>query len=59
MRDKWIIDRLSSAVSVELVNKIRMEMIVNPDNIGTVLVNILSNGTVKKIELIDGIKIGE
>lgn len=56
MGDKWIIDRLKAAIGEEMANKIRMEMILNPDNVGTVLVNVSTNGFVKKTQLIDGIK---
>ena len=56
MGDKWIIDRLKAAIGEEMANKIRMEMILNPDNVGTVLVNVSANGFVKKTQLIDGIK---
>ena len=56
MGDKWIIDRLKAAIGEEMANKIRMEMISNPDNVGTVLVNVSANGFVKKTQLIDGIK---
>ena len=56
MGDKWIIDRLKAAIGEEMANKIRMEMILNPDNVGTVLVNVSTNGFVKQTQLIDGIK---
>ena len=44
MGDKWIIDRLKAAIGEEMANKIRMEMISNPDNVGTVLVTASANG---------------
>lgn len=56
MSDKWIIDRLKAAIGGEMANKIKMEMILNPDNVGTVLVNVSTNGFVKQTQLIDGIK---
>ena len=56
MGDKWIIDRLKAAIGGEMANKIKMEMILNPDNVGTVLVNVSTNGFVKQTQLIDGIK---
>ena len=56
MGDKWIIDRLKAAIGEEMANKIKMEMILNPDNVGTVLVNVSTNGFVKQTQLIDGIK---
>ena len=34
MSDKWIIDRLENAVGEEIANDIKMEMILNPDNVG-------------------------
>ena len=56
MSDKWIIDRLESSVGEELANNIKMEMILNPDNVGSSLVHVSPEGTINIIKLIDGIK---
>ena len=56
MSDKWIIDRLENAVGEEIANDIKMEMILNPDNVGSTLVHVSSDGGIDITELIDGIK---
>ena len=56
MSDKWIIDRLENAVGEGVANDIKMEMILNPDNVGSILVHVLSNGEIDITKLIDGIK---
>ncbi|WP_455533147.1 hypothetical protein [Roseburia inulinivorans] len=56
MRDKWIIDRLENAVGEGVANDIKMEMILNPDNVGSILVHVSSNGEIDITKLIDGIK---
>ena len=56
MSDKWIIDRLEDAVGEEIANDIKMEMILNPDNVGASLVHISTDGNIDITELIDGIK---
>ena len=56
MSDKWIIDRLENAVGEEIANDIKMEMILNPDNVGSTLFHVLSDGGIDITELIDGIK---
>lgn len=56
MSDKWIIDRLENAVGGEVANDIKMEMILNPDNIGSSLVHVSPDGGIDITELIDGIK---
>lgn len=33
-----------------------MEMILNPDNVGSILVHVSSNGEIDTTKLIDGIK---
>lgn len=37
-------------------NNIKVEMILNPDNVGSLLVHISPDGTVDMIKLIDGVK---
>ncbi len=54
--DKWIIDRLENAVGEEIANDIKMEMILNPDNVGSSLVHISPDGNINVTELIDGVK---
>lgn len=56
MSDKWIIDRLENAVGEGVANDIKMEMILNPDNVGSILVHVSSNGEIDITKLIDGIK---
>lgn len=56
MSDKWIIDRLENAVGEEVANDIKMEMILNPDNLGSSLVHVSPDGGIDITELIDGIK---
>lgn len=56
MSDKWIIDRLENAVGERVANDIKMEMILNPDNVGSILVHVSSDGGIDITELIDGIK---
>ena len=56
MSDKWIIDRLENAVGEGVANDIKMEMILNPDNVGSILVHVSSDGGIDITELIDGIK---
>ena len=56
MSDKWIIDRLENAVGEEIANDIKMEMILNPDNVGSTLFHVSSDGGIDITELIDGIK---
>lgn len=56
MSDKWIIDRLENAVGEEIANDIKMEMILNPDNVGSSLVHIFPDGNINVTELIDGVK---
>ena len=56
MSDKWIIDRLENAVGEEVANDIKMEMILNPDNVGSSLVHVSPDGGIDITELIDGIK---
>lgn len=56
MSDKWIIDRLDMAVGEDVANNIKMEMILNPDNVGSSLVHVSPDGTLDIIELIDGVK---
>ena len=56
MSDKWIIDRLENAVGEGVANDIEMEMILNPDNVGSILVHVSSNGEIDITKLIDGIK---
>lgn len=56
MSDKWIIDRLENAVGEEVANDIKMEMILNPDNVGSLLVHVSPDGGIDITELIDGIK---
>ena len=56
MSDKWIIDRLENAVGEEIANDIKMEMILNPDNVGFTLVHVSSDGGIDITELIDGIE---
>ena len=56
MSDKWIIDRLEDAVGEEIANDIKMEMILNPDNVGSSLVHISTDGNIDITELIDGVK---
>ena len=56
MSDKWIIDRLENAVGEEIAIDIKMEMILNPDNVGSTLVHVSSDGGIDIAELIDGIK---
>ena len=56
MSDKWIIDRLEDAVGEEIANDIKMEMILNPDNVGSSLVHISTDGNINITELIDGVK---
>jgi len=53
---KWIIDRLENAVGEGVANDIKMEMILNPDNVGSILVHVSSNGEIDITKLIDGIK---
>lgn len=55
MSDKWIIDRIECAVGEELANEIKMEMIINPDNVGSSLVHVSPNGYITVTELIDGV----
>ena len=56
MSDKWIIDRLENAVGEEIANDIKMEMILNPDNVGSSLVHISPEGNIDVTKLIDGVK---
>ena len=56
MSDKWIIDRLENAVGEGVANDIKMEMILNPDNVGSILVHVSSDCGIDITELIDGIK---
>ena len=56
MSDKWIIDRLENAVGEKVANDIKMEMILNPDNVGSSLVHVSPDGGIDITELIDGIK---
>ena len=56
MSDKWIIDRLENTVGEEVANDIKMEMILNPDNVGSSLVHVSPDGGIDITELIDGIK---
>ena len=56
MSDKWIIDRLENAVGEEVANNIKMEMILNPDNIGCSLVHVSVDGSIDITELINGVK---
>ena len=56
MSDKWIIDRLENAVGEEVANDIKMEMILNPDNVGSSLVQVLPDGGIDITKLIDGIE---
>ena len=46
MSDKWIIDRLEDAVGEDIANSIKMEMILNPDNVGSLLVHISPDGSI-------------
>lgn len=56
MSDKWIIDRLENAVGENVANDIKMEMILNPDNVGSSLVHVSVDGRIDITELIDGIE---
>ena len=56
MSDKWIIDRLENAVGEDVANDIKMEMILNPDNVGASLVHVSQDGSVVITDFIDGIK---
>lgn len=56
MSDKWIIDRLESAVGEDMAKKIQMEMIINPDNVGSSLFHVSQDGSIGITELVDGVK---
>ena len=56
---RWVIngyDRLENAVGEGVANDIKMEMILNPDNVGSILDHVSSNGEIDITKLIDGIK---
>lgn len=46
MSDKWINERLDKAVGKEMADKIRMEMLINPDNVGRYVAHVDINGNV-------------
>lgn len=56
MSDKLIIDRLENVVGENVANDIKMEMILNPDNVGSLLVHVSADGSIDITELIDGAK---
>lgn len=51
-----MIDRLENAVGENVANDIKMEMILNPDNVGSSLVHVSVDGRIDITELIDGIE---
>ena len=56
MSNKWIIDRLENAVGETFANEIKIEMILNPDNVESTLVHVSKNGGIDITKLIDGVK---
>ena len=47
---------LACTIYILAPNDIKMEMILNPDNVGSILVHVSSNGEIDITKLIDGIK---
>jgi len=43
MSNDWISERLESAVGKDVADKIKLEMIINPDNVGRQLITIDKN----------------
>ena len=48
MSSNWIDNRLDKAVGKEMADKIRMESILNPDNVQSQLINVTPEGAINK-----------
>ena len=55
MSNKWILDRLGKTVDSEFAKTIRDEMIINPQNVGTILVKVGKDGSVTETILRNGV----
>lgn len=48
MSSNWIDNRLDNAVGKEMADKIRMESILNPDNVQSQLIHVTPEGDINK-----------